>query len=176
MKRLLILLLLISLVGAAACKKSTSVGTKKLTNIKEQQQKQRLGEFLKSPEPSGGAGGSPAALGAPSPTAKVANSPPPQQQTKTLDVALIDDSPFYDSTEPSCAKGVERCRLSLPVGSILRLVNKDDNPRRYASADQTYDTGDLSPGASKQLALNSKGEFTIEDPNVPFAAADLQVF
>lgn len=177
MRRGIPLLILFALV-ISGCGKKSAVGSKELTDIKEQEQKQRLGEILKSPEASAGATPGQAALGAPSPSPKAAASSPAQQgpQTQTLDVSMINDAPYFDSTNPGCQKGVEKCRLSLPAGSILKFVNRDDQNRQFSSGEGTYDTGNIAPGGTKQLTLNSKGDFAIEDPNAPFILADLQVY
>lgn len=169
-----ILLTVVSLI-AVGCKKNTKVG-EGLDTIEEQKQAGRLGEILKSPESE--AGQSPAALGVPtSPPPKQNQEQQQQQQQQFVDLELLDTAPyFYAAGEPSCSKDSAQCEVSASSGTIMRIVNKDDNPRRYQSSDGTYDTGDMAPGASKQLQLGAKGDFQITDPHLPFAIATLQVF
>lgn len=170
----LVLLVTLSLVGSA-CKQKTKVG-EGLEDIEEQKQAGRLGEILKSPESE--AGQSPAALGASPPAQKNQNNQQQQQQQQEfVDLELLDTAPYYFAAgEPSCSKESAQCEVSAAAGTIMRIVNKDDQPRRYQSSEGTYDTGDIAPGGSKQLTLGPKGDFEITDPHLPFATAALQVF
>lgn len=172
----LALLLVLTLLGAA-CKKNTKVGEGLEKNIEEQKQAGRLGEILKSPQAE--AGQSPAALGAsPAPKQNQNNQQQQQQAAQEfVDLELTDAAPYYFAAgEPSCSKDSAECLVSAAAGTIIRIVNRDDQARRYQTSDGTYDTGDIPPGGTRQVQVAAKGEFQITDPHLPFATASLQVF
>lgn len=174
-KTFLILLVALALFGSA-CKRSAKVGSKELTELEEQQQK-RLGEIIQSPQ--GAAGQSPAVIGASPPPQQNQNNQQQQQQPQQefIDLELLDTAPYYFAAgEPSCSRDSAECLVSAAAGTIIRIVNKDDQPRRYQSGDGTYDTGDIPPGGTKQVQVAAKGEFQIVDPHLPFATSTLQVF
>lgn len=151
--------LAILLAGLVGCKGPTEVGSEELLDIDEREQERRLGEIINSPDSDQ----SQQQLGAsPSPTD---TSPPPEQKVY-FDLSLINDNPYY---EPSN-------QIQLAAGTIIRITNKDDNARRFSTPEGPYDSGDIAVGGTVEVVLNIKGDFRVEDPNVPFAIATLQVF
>lgn len=161
--RLLIVIILIAFL--AACSENTKVGSEELLNVKEAEQKKRLGEILKSPAAEGAeAGEKEGALGAPSPTPK--EEVKVQTQAPPLEIALINESPYYDPGP----------NIQVAGGTIMKITNKDDKTRRFRTSDGSYDSGDIAPGKVVELPARFKGEFSLEDPNVPFATGVLQVY
>lgn len=150
-------------VAVAACGKDTKVGTEELLDIEEQKQKERLGEILRSPEPT--APSTQGAIGQ-EPTQKPGATTPPAQAATVLEVTLVNDHPYILPQE----------NLQAAAGTILRITNKDDNPRRFVSKDGTYDSGTLAVGATKDIVANVKGDFQLEDPNAPFVQGSLTVY
>lgn len=152
-------LLAVAALLLAACQRSEKVGEGLLEKLKEQEQQRRLGEFLKSPEPTGQP--SPAALGG-SPAPGKTGGP----QREVFQVLLVNDPPYYEPGQ----------QLTVPLGTTIRVTNKDDNTRSFTTPDGPYDSGDLAPGQSRELVVNVKGKFQLYDPNVPFATGTLEVF
>lgn len=158
-----LVLLMVVFTAAAGCGRDTKVGTEELLDIEEQKQKERLGEILKSPTPT--AAETQGAIGQASPGAAKTTEPPKAEKT-VFEVTLTNDHPYYGPQE----------NIQVAVGTVLRITNKDDNQRRYASTDGTYDTGPLAVGQTKEIVANVKGNFDIRDDFVPFATSSLQVY
>lgn len=155
-------LILIFSVLLGACQKKEKVGSQELLDrAKEDAAAKRIGDLMKSPEPTNQSGG---AIGAPgaSPTA----SAKPKEQKQVVEIALIGDNPYYNPG-PS---------IQIPAGAIIRVINKDDKTRHFITPEGPYDTGPLEPGKSMDLAADFKGKFALQDEKVPFATGTLEVF
>ena len=63
------------------------------------------------------------------------------------DVLTIKD--FAYSPEP----------LTVPVGTVVKIVNEDDAPHTATADDKSFDTGELEQGDSKEVTLSTAGEF-----------------
>lgn len=48
--------------------------------------------------------------------------------------------------------------LSVPVGTVVRIVNEDEAAHTATADDGSFDTGDLGEGASKEIKLSAAGE------------------
>lgn len=158
------LIVLLTLLITVSCGEDTKVGSEKLLDIKEKEQQQRIGEFVKSPEPEPGE--SPQALGAgqqsPAPKETVAA----QTAKPPFEIGLLKEHPYYSP----------QANLQVQGGTVMRITNRDDKVRRFRTTDGAYDTGDLPPGRTIDVPASIKGNFNLEDPNVPFATGSLQVF
>lgn len=155
-------LTLIFSVFLGGCQKKERVGSQELIDrAKEDAAAKRIGEFVKSPEPTNQSGG---AIGGPttSPTASAG----PKEQKQVVEIALIADNPYYDPG-PS---------IQIPAGAVIRVINRDDKTRHFITPEGPYDTGPLEPGKSMDLAADFKGKFALQDEKVPFATGTLEVF
>ena len=154
-------LLVISLF--AACGKENQVGSQKLKDIQESGNKgPRLGE--KIPEPSNQP--TQGALGAPTPKESPTSKAP---EEKYFDVTLVDYSPYY---EPGAA-------LTMPVGYVLRVTNKDSTEgrpqRSFEAADGSFSSGPLKPGQTWTQKFDSAGFWKVKDMAAGFILAELEV-
>jgi plastocyanin len=50
--------------------------------------------------------------------------------------------------------------LTVPVGTVVRVVNKDDAPHTATADDMSFDTGELARDESKEITLSAAGELT----------------
>lgn len=157
--RLICGLSLLMLLGG--CGGDTRVGSKKLLEIEEQKQKQRLGEFLKSPEATPASPGT-AALGTPAPSAPAAA---PTEAQRTFEVTLIHDSPYYEPGN----------ELEIPAGTKIIITNRDELTRRFRTTNGPYDSGDLTQGQKYEFTANTRGVFQVADEHVPFATGKLTI-
>ena len=48
--------------------------------------------------------------------------------------------------------------LTVPVGTVVRVVNEDDAPHTATADDASFDTGDLGQDASAEITLSTAGE------------------
>lgn len=161
----LFLLVVVGLV-AAGCGEKTKVGSEELLDIKEQQQKERLGEILKSPQPTATAT-APAALGVPS------ESPKAEAKQEVFEVTLVAAPDYYEPGQ----------LMQIAAGTRIKVTNRDSNlwenaqkPRRFRASNGPYDTGDIPLGESREFVASTKGRFQIEDPNYPSATATMEVY
>jgi hypothetical protein len=166
MKRALVIMAIMSMLVAVGCSRKERVGTEELLDIEEEKQRERLGQILKSPDPTEPAP-SAAAIGGPSPDTQQQQQEEQQEQNQEIvELFLISEHPYYEPNP----------NMQVRVGSTLRITNRDDKVRRYQSQDGTYDSGPIDPGGTVDVVCDVAGDFTIADENVPFATAFLQVF
>ena len=52
--------------------------------------------------------------------------------------------------------------LTVPVGTVVRVVNKDDAPHTATADDMSFDTGELGKGESGEITLSTAGEFAYQ--------------
>ena len=50
--------------------------------------------------------------------------------------------------------------LTVPKGTVVEVVNRDDAAHTATADDGSFDTGDLDKGASKGITLSKSGEIT----------------
>lgn len=52
--------------------------------------------------------------------------------------------------------------LTVPVGTVVRVVNTDDAPHTATADDMSFDTGQLGKDESKEITLSTAGEFAYQ--------------
>lgn len=52
--------------------------------------------------------------------------------------------------------------LSVPVGTVVKVVNEDDAPHTATADDMSFDTGELARGESAEITLSAAGEFSYQ--------------
>jgi plastocyanin len=91
----------------------------------------------------------------------------------TLGLAVVGGACGSDSDEePAAAAGgdvltIENFAfapepLTVPVGTVVRVVNKDDAPHTATADDMSFDTGELARDESKEITLSTAGEIAYQ--------------
>lgn len=152
-----------------ACGEGQKVGSERLLEFEEQENARRLGERTPEPTPEG----TPLALGvgeeekaAPTPTP----APTPEPAPEYFEVALVPESPYY---EPGNA-------ITVPVGTTIRVTNRDHTPERsdgrsFTAKDGSFHSGRLAPGQTWEWTFNQPASYEVIDEGLRFATASLRV-
>jgi plastocyanin len=155
-RALIVVLLAVALLGA--CSSDTKVG------------KQSSLQFDQDKASQFGATTSTTAAGAtettkpPTVTTVVATTVAPEKQAVTIDVALNEQSPYFD---PSLAQ--------VPVGATVRFTNKGTQPHSVVSDTGAFDSGEIAPGHAWIFKATSRGRFNYSDGARPFAVGAIEV-
>ena len=155
---------LIVLLGCAACGGGQKTGSEDVLDFEEQQKADQLGAA--TPKPTA----KPADVGsAPTRTAAPAATAKPAEQT--YDVQLIAGNPYYAPGD----------QLRMPAGTTIRVTNKDTTPERkngrsFTAEDGAFDSGLIKPNATWTHVISQKGTYTIVDTALNFARATLTVY
>lgn len=170
-KRWIVLLVCLALVGAACGKPNSIGGDIDLDKIGDASPACRLGECkspIPSPQPTEKLG-----VGNPSPTvATVAPSKAPEE--KIFEVFLVEESPFY-AFGPGKELGQD---FTMPAGYTLRVTNQDrteGRPVRSFTSEGAFDSGAMRPGAVWSLKFGQAGAWEITDRAAGFIRAKLTV-
>ena len=160
MRGLAVLLLLV--VGFAACGGGQQTGSDKVLDFKEQQSGGRLGDATPKPATKTAA---PGAARTAAPAARTA-----APATRYFDVSLIAGNPYFAPSD----------KLQALVGTTLRVTNNDKTPERasgrsFSAENGAFSSPLLKPGATWTYTLTQAGTFTIVDHGLNFARATLQV-
>jgi plastocyanin len=89
---------------------------------------------------------------------------PPERQQVTIDIAINDQSPYFD---PSLAQVI--------VGSKVRFTNRGTQDHSVVSDTGAFDSGPIPPGGAWIYEANSKGRFNYSDSGRPFAVGAIEV-
>lgn len=89
---------------------------------------------------------------------------PPEQQQVTIEVAINDQSPYFD---PSL--------VQVQVGSKVRFTNKGAQPHSVVSDVGAFDSGPIGPGKAWIFDASSPGRFNYSDGGRPFAVGAIEV-
>jgi plastocyanin len=89
---------------------------------------------------------------------------PPEQQEVTIDVAINEQSPYFDP-------GL----VQVQVGSKVRFTNKGTSEHSVTSDTGLFDSGPLAPGAVWIYEASTAGSFNYSDSARPFAVGTIQV-
>lgn len=52
--------------------------------------------------------------------------------------------------------------LTVAKGTVVKVVNEDDAPHTATAKDDSFDTGELGKGESKEITLSEAGDFTYQ--------------
>jgi plastocyanin len=160
MKHRAALLLVVLVARASACSSDTKTGDESSLAF-DQEQAEQFGASTSTTE----AGATETTVAAETTTTAAANTTvPPAQQQVTIDVAINDDSPYYD---PGLVQVV--------VGSKIRFTNKGAQPHSVTSDTGAFDSGPIAPGAAWIFEATSSGSFNYSDASRPFAVGTIQV-
>jgi plastocyanin len=151
-------LLAVSLLGA--CSSDTKVGDESSLKF-DQDKAAQFGATTSTTK--AGATETTAAPGATTTTA-VATTLPPEKQQVTIDIAVNDQSPYFD---PSLAQ--------VQVGSKVRFTNKGTQEHSIVSDTGLFDSGPIAPGRSWIYTANQQGRFNYSDGGRPFAVGAIEV-
>lgn len=89
---------------------------------------------------------------------------PPEQQEVSIEVKILDTSPYFD---PSVA--------AVPVGGKIRFLNTGTGTYSVLSDNGAFDSGPIAPGAVWIYDANTPGQFNYSDGGRPFAVGQFQV-
>jgi plastocyanin len=97
-------------------------------------------------------------------TAATATTLPPEQQEVTIDVAINDQSPYFDP-------GL----VQVPLGSKVRFTNRGAAEHSVTSDTGLFDSGPIPPGGAWIYDATTAGSFNYSDSSRPFAVGTIQV-
>jgi plastocyanin len=89
---------------------------------------------------------------------------PPEKQEVTIDVAINDQSPYFD---PSV--------VQVLTGSKVRFVNRSSQARSVVSDTGAFDSGPIAPGAAWIFVADRVGRYNYSDGGRPFAVGSIEV-
>ena len=98
------------------------------------------------------------------PNAAPSTTVPPAQQQVSVEVKILDGSPYF----------VENY-VVIPVGGKIRFVNKGTATYSVVSDVGAFDSGPIAPGAVWIYDARTPGQFNYSDGGRPFAVGQFQV-
>ena len=147
---------LLLVAGGAACGDDSKVGEGVKTGLTGPGG-QRIGERTTTTAPAA----APSTTRAAPTTAKPVTTVAPHA---ALEISIKGQSPQFDPTVGS-----------VRVGSIVRWINTDSQPRSVESDDGSFASPMLAPGATWDYKTRAAGTFNYHDGTRPFAVGQLQV-
>lgn len=167
-RRCTIVAVALSLLMLAACSEDNQVGT----GVKVEKGAggtNRLGVTTTTEAPATTA--APETTAAPATTARPAATTAPSQttapQAKAFVIEIHGDSSGNNKFDPPQA--------AVRLGTVVRWVNKDSDPRSVQSEDAGFKSDLLPPGGSFEYKTDQKGTFNYQDGTRPYAVGVLQV-
>ena len=149
--------LAVSLLGA--CSSDTKVGDESSLKF-DQDKAAQFGATTSTTKAGATETTAPAATS----TTAVATTVAPEKQQVTIDIAVNDQSPYFD---PSLAQ--------VQVGSKVRFTNKGSQEHSVVSDTGLFDSGPIAPGRSWIYVANQAGRFNYSDGGRPFAVGAIEV-
>lgn len=162
MKRLgkLVAIGIVLVLAMSACERKEKVGSETLLKSAEDEAAAAaLRDIVNSPKPTTTQAG--AIENSPGPQ----NSPSPQKQRETIEIALVGETPYFQPGP----------HIRISGDTPIRIVNKDNKTRRFVTIDGPYDSQDLAPGRTFEFLASERGKFKLEDPNAPFIQGVFEV-
>ncbi len=157
--RLILALLLVA--AAAACGGDESVGNEGAMQFDQEQQQQLGASTTAAPStttPLGSVTTAPQAT-----TTTAANAPsttlPPEQQAVTVEVQILDGSPYY---QPNY--------IEVAPGGKVRFVNAGTSAHSIEESHGAFRSGPIAPGGVWIYEATAPGVYEYADPDRPFAA------
>jgi plastocyanin len=89
---------------------------------------------------------------------------PAAQQEVTIDVAINDDSPYFDP-------GL----VQVLAGSKVRFTNRGSQEHSVTSDTGAFDSGPIAPGAAWIFVASTPGRYNYSDASRPFAVGTIEV-
>jgi len=149
----------------AACGGDESVGDDDAFAF-DQDQAEAFGASTTAPTTS--VPGGPTDTVVPGPTtsapAAATTTVPPAQQQVSVEVKILDGSPYF----------VENY-VVIPVGGKIRFLNAGTATYSVVSDAGAFDSGPIAPGAVWIYDANTPGQFNYSDGSRPFAVGQFQV-
>lgn len=163
MRRLALVVLVLSLGAALGCGKGQKVGSERLLEFKEQSG-ERLG--ARTPSPKETAQPLTVQQQTPRPARPVQTKAP----TRFFDIALVADSPFYKPGN----------KVTVRVGVTVRVTNSDRTPERskgrsFTDKNGAFHSGLLKPGQQWTWVFDRPAAYEVIDQGLNFATAYLEV-
>jgi plastocyanin len=97
-------------------------------------------------------------------TAAPTTTLPPEKQQVTIDVAINDDSPYFNPSH-----------VRVLVGSKVRFINKGASAHSVVADTGAFDSGSIAPGAVWIYEATAPGTFNYSDGGRPFAVGAIEV-
>lgn len=151
--------------GASACSNSSKVGNDKTLAFKEKAGG-RVGDVATTTTAAPAAATTaPPTTKAPPTTAKPAvTTAPPTTQAASAPVTIQITSQRY-----------EPFAFSVKVGTTLKVVNNDSQPRTFTADGGQFDSGQLAPGATWTYQTAAAGKFNFHDETRPYVVGQMEV-
>jgi len=166
MKRTLAALALLACLGATgACANSNKVGDDKTLAFKEKEGG-RVGDVATTTTPPASTTAAPATTAkSAAPTAKpAATTAPPTTQVTSAPVTIQITSQRY-----------EPFAFSVKVGTTIRVVNNDSQPRTITADAGQFDSGQIAPGATWTYQTTTPGKINFHDETRPYVVGQMEV-
>ena len=151
----------------AGCGEGNQVGSDELRNFEEQEQ----GDLTPTTAAPSDA--------APDPGAPPATEPPKTTTTRPPETTKPTRPPaqaYEIKIQPDSAGTHFEPRVAqVFVGTPVKWVNTDSQPRSVEFADQSFSSGPIAPGGSVSFTPNRAGQYNYSDGTRPYAQGTLRV-
>lgn len=154
----LVAVLAIGLV-AAACGGEESVGNEGAMQFDQEQQQQLGASTTEASTTTTPLGTVTTVAPANTTSTTTATTLPPEQQAVTVDVVILDGSPYY---QPNY--------VEVAVGGKVRFINKGTTTHSIVESHGVFSSGPIAPGKAWIYETKARGVLEYADPDRPFAA------